>query len=75
MVDWDRRVSVFSQLLFSDIAALVAESAEQFSNRAPEVCEMRKLRGNVEKIKIIVMGTRGVHLSFELRRTGRSRWS
>ena len=50
---------ILSQLLFADDTALVAESAEQLQclvREFGEVCERRKLRVNVDKSKIMVVG-------------------
>merc|ERR1711875_161267 len=50
---------VLSQLLFADDTALVAESAEQLQCLVSEfgrVCERRKLRVNVDKSEVMVVG-------------------
>ena len=50
---------MLSQLLFADDTALVAESAEQLQCLVSEfgrVCERRKLRVNVDKSKVMIVG-------------------
>ena len=50
---------LLSQLLFADDTALVAESAEQLQCLVREfgrVCERRKLRVNVDKSKVMIVG-------------------
>ena len=50
---------LLSQLLFADDTALVAESAEQLQCLVSEfgrVCDRRKLRVNVDKSKVMIVG-------------------
>ena len=54
VIEW-----MLSQLLFADDTALVAESAEQLQRLVSEfgsVCERRKLRVNVDKSKLMIVG-------------------